>query len=69
MIMGSDLLEHFDSWEGADQIKKLCNLVVFDRKRLLPGVQSSQIKEAIKSNNFENLDLQVKDFIEKHNLY
>lgn len=69
MIMGSDLLEHFDSWEGAEQIKQLCELVVFDRKRLLPGVQSSQIREAIKSNNFENLDRQVKDFIEKQGLY
>lgn len=69
LIMGSDLLEHFDSWEGASQLRKLCQLVVFDRRSLLSGVQSSQIREDIRKNNFNNLDLAVKAYIQKNNLY
>lgn len=69
LVMGSDLLEHFDSWEGSEQIRKLCTLVVFDRKSLLPGVQSSQIREAISTRDYKNLDLSVKDYIKQNQLY
>lgn len=69
LVMGSDLMEHFDHWEGADKIRKLCQLSVFDRKTLLPGVQSSQIREAIQTGNHANLDLRVRDYIRKNELY
>jgi nicotinic acid mononucleotide adenylyltransferase len=69
LVMGSDLMEHFDDWEGAGQIRQHCQLSVFDRTLLLPGVQSSQIRKAIKLGDTKNLDLGVKAYIEKNRFY
>jgi nicotinate-nucleotide adenylyltransferase len=69
LVMGSDLMENFGSWEGSEQIKKICTLSVFDRATLLPGVQSSQIRESVKSRNFSNLDLKIVDYIKHEQLY
>lgn len=69
LIMGSDLMEHFDRWEEANKIRQLCKLSVFDRTTLLPGVQSSQIREAVKLGDTRNLDLDVKTYIEENRLY
>jgi nicotinate-nucleotide adenylyltransferase len=69
LVMGSDLMENFGSWEGSEQIKKISTLSVFDRATLLPGVQSSHIRELVKSRNFENLDLKIIDYIQREQLY
>ncbi len=69
VIMGSDLMEHFDTWEGAEKIKQLCKLSVFDRKTLLPGVQSTEVRKAVKTGDFRNLDLQVRTYLQKQSLY
>ena len=69
LVMGSDLMENFSSWEGAEKIKKICTLSVFDRKTLLPGVQSSGIREAIRYEDFSNLDLNIVDHIKHEKLY
>ncbi|MES2504484.1 MAG: nicotinate-nicotinamide nucleotide adenylyltransferase [Myxococcota bacterium] len=69
LVMGSDLMDHFDTWEGADDIRKLAKLNIFDRKALLPGAQSTQIRQAVKQQDFSHLDLKVRAYIQKHNLY
>lgn len=69
LVMGSDLMENFGSWEGSEKIRELCTLSVFDRATLLPGVQSSQIRELLKSRDFSNLDLKVIDYMKHEQLY
>lgn len=69
LIMGSDLIEHFDQWQEAPKIRQICQLSVFDRATLLPGVQSSLIREAIKLGDTKNLDLAVKAYIDKNRFY
>lgn len=69
LIMGSDLMQDFDQWNNAEELRALCQLCVFDRSKILPDARSSEIKQLIKTGDFSNLDSQIQNYILKNRLY
>ncbi|MBL4819354.1 MAG: nicotinate (nicotinamide) nucleotide adenylyltransferase [Deltaproteobacteria bacterium] len=68
-VMGSDLMADFDKWEGHEKIREIAELVIVDRKTLLPQAKSTTIRSVVPRQDFSNLDLKVRDYIQKTGLY
>lgn len=60
-VVGSDLLEHFDTWDGAEEIKERAPLLIVPRagyatqsttvrQIVIPDISSSYVRKALMRN-------------------
>ncbi len=72
LLLGKDVAEHIDSWENVSEVLKDVQLIVGKRDDHAPyGMASSfKIRTILKNQKISaDLDPQVQQYINKHNLY
>lgn len=81
-VIGSDLLEHFDTWDGAEEIKQRAPLLIVPRagyarlsttvrQIVIPDVSSSYVRKAIQRGEDVRklVPRDVFNYISAHHLY
>ena len=68
LLIGSDLTDGFNQWHGAEEIRRLAELIIMPRRL---AISSSKIRNLIKSHKNANclLPERVLDYILKQHLY